>query len=72
MRITFLKPWAGKPWGRETLGLANPGAGKPWPAGQTRGRPTASGPANLAPGITAKPGSGHTIYDTFDDEKRVI
>ena len=36
------------------------------------GPTTASGPANLAPGITAKPGSRHTIYDTFDDEKRVI
>jgi hypothetical protein len=39
---------------------------------ETLGPAIASRPANLAPVIRAPPGSGHTIYDTFDDEKRVI
>jgi hypothetical protein len=36
------------------------------------GLATAPGPADAVLVIRAPPESGHTIYDTFDDEKRVI
>ena len=38
----------------------------------TLGLATAPGPANAVLVIRTPPESGHTIYDTFDDEKRVI
>ena len=38
----------------------------------TLGLATAPGLANAVLVIRLPPGSGHTIYDTFDDEKRVI
>jgi len=36
------------------------------------GSTTVSGPADAVLVIIPPPGPGHTIYDTFDDEKRVI
>jgi hypothetical protein len=36
------------------------------------GSTTVSGPADEVTAIIAPPGSGHTIYDTLSDEKRVI
>jgi hypothetical protein len=39
---------------------------------QPLGLATAPGPADAVLVIRAPPESGHTIYDTFDDEKRVI
>jgi len=36
------------------------------------GPTTAPARGDVVPGITVPPGSGHTIYDTFDVEKRVI
>ena len=41
-------------------------------ASGTLGLTTAPGSANAVLVIRLPPGSGHTIYDTFDDEKRVI
>ena len=38
----------------------------------TLGLATAPCPANAVLVIRTPPESGHTIYDTFDDEKRVI
>jgi hypothetical protein len=38
----------------------------------TLGLATAPGLANAVLVIRTPPESGHTIYDTFDDEKRVI
>ena len=38
----------------------------------TLGLATAPGAANAVLVIRTPPESGHTIYDTFDDEKRVI
>src|SRR6185437_15813533 len=42
------------------------------PSYGTLGPATAPGPANAVLVIRTPPESGHTIYDTFDDEKRVI
>jgi hypothetical protein len=39
---------------------------------KTLGPATASGPTDLAPGITRSSRLRHAIYDTFDDEKRMI
>jgi hypothetical protein len=41
-------------------------------SGRTLGLATAPGAANAVLVIRTPPESGHTIYDTFDDEKRVI
>src|SRR5215475_2095711 len=48
---------------------ARPGRTAGIPTG-TLGLATAPGPANSVLVIRPPPGSGHTIYDTFDDEKR--
>jgi hypothetical protein len=40
--------------------------------GGSLGLATAPGAANAVLVIRTPPESGHTIYDTFDDEKRVI
>ena len=52
-------------------------AARPGPTGRTGtrgslGLATAPCPADAVLVIRTPPESGHTIYDTFDDEKRVI